>query len=226
MDATTAVGGPAAVLADYQHATSARMPIVIVALALATALLLGLLLRSLLIPAIGVLLNLLAVAATLGLMDRFFTGSHPLLGGPGQLDATALATVFAVMFALSTDYQVFVVTRVREELRRGGDPRAAVATGLARTARVVSGAALSMVVVFLSFGLADVASLRQFGVGLALAVVLDATLIRLVLLPALLVLAGHAGWWPGHRAPARGSAARRRQPQNAVSSRATPIGSS
>ena len=99
------------------------------------------------------------------------------------------------MFALSIDYQVFIVSRVREEWLRSGDAARAVEVGLARTARVVTGAALSMLGVFLAFGLADVSSLRQFGVGLAIAVVIDATLVRLVLLPAALRLAGDWAWW-------------------------------
>ncbi|WP_354697522.1 hypothetical protein DSM112329_03155 [Paraconexibacter sp. AEG42_29] len=197
----TAVGGPAQVLADYQQATSDRLLTIVLVLALATALLLAVVLRSLLVAVLGVALGLLAVGATLGIMDKLFTGSDPILGGPGQLDATALTAVFAVMFALATDYQVFVVTRIREEVVAGRSPRDAVAAGLASTARVVTGAALSMVAVFLAFATADVASLKQFGVGLAVAVALDATLIRLVLLPAVLALCGRAAWWPGMNLP-------------------------
>ena len=97
-----------------------------------------------------------------------------------------MTAIFGVVFALSIDYQVFIVSRVREEWLRSGDAAQAVQVGLARTARVVTGAALSMLGVFLAFGLSDVASLRQFGVGLAIAIVIDATLVRLVLLPAAL----------------------------------------
>jgi RND superfamily putative drug exporter len=118
-----------------------------------------------------------------------------VLGGPGEIDAVALTAIFGVVFALSIDYQVFIVSRVREEWLRCGDEERAVQVGLARTARVVTGAALSMLGVFLAFALADVSSLRQFGVGLALAVVIDATLVRLVLLPAALRLAGRWAWW-------------------------------
>jgi len=99
------------------------------------------------------------------------------------------------VFALSIDYQVFIVSRVREEWLRTGDAAQAVQVGLARTARVVTGAALSMLGVFLAFGLSDIASLRQFGIGLAIAIVIDATLVRLVLLPAALHLAGRWAWW-------------------------------
>ena len=115
-----------------------------------------------------------------------------------------MTAIFGVVFALSIDYQVFIVSRVREEWLRTGDAAQAVQVGLARTARVVTGAALSMLGVFLAFGLADVASLRQFGVGLAIAIIIDATLVRLVLLPAALNAAGHWAWWvPGIRVRGR-----------------------
>ncbi|MCW3039487.1 MAG: hypothetical protein JWM31_1392, partial [Solirubrobacterales bacterium] len=218
----SAVGGPAAMLADYQRATAGRLLTIVLALALATALLLALVLRSVPIAVAGVALNLLAVGATLGILDHLFTGTHPLLGGPGQLDATALTAVFAVMFALSTDYQVFVVTRVREELAAGLSPRAAVAAGISRTARVVTGAALSMVAVFLAFATADVASLQQFGIGLAIAVALDATVIRLVLLPALLALGGRGAWWPGLPAGADGRERGSGRPPGRARARSAP----
>ncbi|MGH2941269.1 MAG: MMPL family transporter, partial [Solirubrobacteraceae bacterium] len=171
------------------------LPLIVLVLTLATALLLAILLRSIVVPAIGVVLNLLAVGATLGLLVLLFQGDAPLLGGPGEIDAVSLTAIFGVVFALSIDYQVFIVSRVREEwLRCGGEARA-VQVGLARTARVVTGAALSMLGVFVAFALADVSSLRQFGVGLAIAVVIDATIVRLVLLPAALRLAGRWAWW-------------------------------
>jgi RND superfamily putative drug exporter len=195
LGADAAVGGPAAVLSDYDAAARQRLPLIVLVLTLVTALLLAALLRSIVVACIGVLLNLLAVGATLGFLALLFQGDAPLLGGPGEIDAVAVTAIFGVVFALSIDYQVFIVSRVREEWLRTGDAAQAVQVGLARTARVVTGAALSMLGVFLAFGLADVASLRQFGVGLAIAIVIDATLVRLVLLPAALHLAGSAAWW-------------------------------
>ena len=195
LGAETAVGGPAAVLSDYDAASRGRLPLIVLMLTLVTALLLAVLLRSVVVAGIGVVLNLLAVGATLGLLRLLFQGDAPLLGGPGEIDAVAVTAIFGVVFALSIDYQVFIVSRVREEWLRTGDAAAAVQVGLARTARVVTGAALSMLGVFFAFGLADVASLRQFGVGLAIAVIIDATLVRLVLLPAALHLAGDWAWW-------------------------------
>ena len=195
LGADAAVGGPAATLSDYDAAASQRLPLIVLVLTLVTALLLAALLRSIVVACIGVALNLLAVGATLGLLALLFQGDAPLLGGPGEIDAVAVTAIFGVVFALSIDYQVFIVSRVREEWLRTGDAAEAVQVGLSRTARVVTGAALSMLGVFLAFGLADVASLRQFGVGLAIAIVIDATLVRLVLLPAALHLAGNWAWW-------------------------------
>ena len=195
LGAETAVGGPAAGLSDFDAAASGRLPLIVLMLTLATALLVAILLRSIVVASIGVVLNLLAVGATLGLLRLLFQGDTPLLGGPGEIDAVAVTAIFGVVFALSIDYQVFILSRVREEWLRTGDAAEAVRVGMARTARVVTGAALSMLGVFLAFGLADVASLRQFGVGLAIAIIIDATLVRLVLLPAALHVAGGRAWW-------------------------------
>ena len=198
LGAHTAVGGPAAALADYDAAANDRLPIIVIVLTLVTALLLGILLRSIVVPIVGVVLNLLAVGATLGLLALLFQGDAPLLGGPGTIDAVAVTAIFGVVFALSIDYQVFILSRVREEWLRCGSEERALDVGLARTARVVTGAALSMLGVFVAFGLADVASVRQFGVGLAIAVIIDATLVRLVLMPAALYVAGEWTWYaPG-----------------------------
>jgi RND superfamily putative drug exporter len=198
LDATSAVGGPAATISDYNAVAASRLPIIVIVLTLVTALLLGFLLRSIVVPIVCVVLNLLAVGATLGLLALLFQGNAPLLGGPGEIDAIAVTAIFGVVFALSMDYQVFILSRVREEWLRSGDEERALEVGMTRTARVVTGAALSMLGVFVAFALADVASLRQFGVGLAIAVIIDATLIRLVLLPAALRFAGDYAWYvPG-----------------------------
>ncbi len=195
LQADTAVGGPAAMLSDYDAVAAKRLPLIVLILTVVTALLLGFLLRSVVVPIIGVVLNLLAVGATLGLLALLFQGDNPLLGGPGQIDAVAVTAIFGVVFALSIDYQVFILSRVREEWLRDGDEERALRVGLTRTARVVTGAALSMIGVFIAFGLADIASLRQFGVGLAIAVIIDATLVRLVMLPAALLFAGEWTWY-------------------------------
>lgn len=198
LGADSAVGGPAATVSDYDAVAATRLPLIVLVLTIFTALLLGVLLRSIVVPIIGVVVNLLAVGATLGLLSLLFQGHAPLLGGPGVIDAVAVTAIFGVVFALSMDYQVFILSRVREEWQRSGDEEAALRIGMTRTARVVTGAALSMLGVFVAFALADVSSLRQFGVGLAIAIVIDATLVRLVLLPAALRFAGDYAWYvPG-----------------------------
>jgi len=198
LGAESAVGGPAATLLDYQSIAAERLPLIVIILTLITALLLGLLLRSIVVPIIGVVLNLLAVGATLGLLALLFQGDNPLLGGPGVIDAVAVTAIFGVVFALSIDYQVFILSRVREEWLRCGNEERALHVGMSRTARVVTGAALSMLGVFVAFAFADVASLRQFGVGLAIAIIIDATLVRLVMLPAALYFAGEWTWFRGY----------------------------
>lgn len=197
-----AIGGPAALLIDYERAADERFPLIVLVLALATTLLLAVLLRSLVVPVIGVLLTLLTVAATLGAMALLFGGG---------LDATTVIAVFAVMFALSIDYQVFILGRIREEFDRRRDPEEAITAGLASTAHVVTGAAVSMLAVFLAFATADVPGLRQFGLGLAIAVALDATVVRLVVLPAALKLAGRFAWGapPDERSSEDGGGERR-----------------
>jgi RND superfamily putative drug exporter len=128
-------------------------------------------------------------------MKLLFQGAHPLLGGPGSIDVTTAAGVFTILFALSLDYQVFLLTRMREGFLRSGQADAAIEHGIAHTARVVTGAAVIMAAVFLSFGASEFAIPRQLGVGLAIAVLLDALLLRLFMLPAAMHLLGRRGWW-------------------------------
>jgi RND superfamily putative drug exporter len=193
--AQVAVGGPAAALRDYAGAASGRMPLLIGALLLVSFLLLVPVFRSLLAPLVGVLLNLVTVGAAFGILS-FLTGGHnPLIGGPGYVDALSVSAMFTAVFGLSIDYQVFLLMRMREGWLRTGNVRDGVDYGIARTARVVVGAAAIMAGVFLAFASADVATIRQLGVGLAIAVVIDATIVRLVLLPAALRLGGRFTWW-------------------------------
>jgi len=103
--------------------------------------------------------------------------------------------LFTILFGLSMDYEVFVLARIRDAWRRGSDTKHAVERGIAETAGVVTSAALIMISIFVAFGLTRLAATRQFGLGLAFAVALDATLLRVVLVPALVVLAGRANWW-------------------------------
>ena len=189
-----AVGGPAATLQDFEAAASGRLGLLIAALVLVTYLVLVPVLRSLVLPLIAVALNVLTVAAAFGVLTLGFDGAAPL-GGPGKVDAMMVLAIFAIVFGLSIDYEVFLLTRIREGYERHGSTRAAIEYGLRRTGGIITGAALIMSGVFVAFALSDIANMRELGVGLTVAVLLDATLVRLVLLPAAIRLAGDASWW-------------------------------
>jgi RND superfamily putative drug exporter len=155
--------------------------------------------RSLLIPLKAVVMNLLATGAAFGLTAWVFQQGHL----EGLLDFTSVGfvqvylpiMVFAFLFGLSMDYEVFLIRRMQEEWLATQDNDTAVAVGLARTARPIMAAALIMAAVFGCFLVADVLELKEFGLALAAAVVLDATLVRLVLVPAIMKVAGPANWW-------------------------------
>lgn len=188
------LGGPATVLQDFDSETFGRFWLLVVGLAVVTYLVLVAVLRSLLLPLLAVVLNLLTVAAAFGVLVLLFQGDAPL-GGPGFLDAIMAAGIFSVVFGLSIDYEVFLLTRMREGRELTGTTDGAIAYGLQHTASVVTGAALIMTGVFVAFALADIASMRQLGIGMTVAVLLDATVVRLVLLPAAIRLCGGAAWW-------------------------------
>lgn len=189
------LGGPAAQLRDYSTAAGGRMPLLIAVLMFATFLLLALVFRSLFAALVGVLLNLLSVGAAFGALSLLSRGSHPLIGGPGYVDALSVSAMFAAIFTLSIDYQVFLLMRIREGWLRTGSVVDGIDYGIARTARVVAGAAAVMVGVFFAFATSDVATVRQLGVGLAIAIGIDATVVRLILLPCALRVGGRFTWW-------------------------------
>jgi RND superfamily putative drug exporter len=192
-----AVGGPATLLQDFQSESEGRLWWLVLALAASTYFVLIPVLRSLLLPLLAVLLNLATVFAALGVLTLGFQGSAPL-GGPGEVDAIMVLAIFGVVFGLSIDYEVFLLARMREGYLRTGTTAAAVEYGLRHTAGVITGGALIMTGVFAAFAISDVANMRQLGVGLTVAVLLDATVVRLILLPAIIRMAGNACWWlPG-----------------------------
>ncbi|WP_082777905.1 MMPL family transporter [Tsukamurella pseudospumae] len=212
LDALRAVPAPGATLfagaaqADRDAVDSilGAAPRVLGAIAVTTLILLFLLTGSVLLPLKALVLNVLSLSATFGAMVWIFQEGH--LGGlgttvTGHLIADMPVLMFCIAFGLSMDYEVFLLSRIREEWRAapGRDREAndeAVARGIASTARVVTAAALLMAVVFAAIGLSEVSFMRMLGVGLAIAVLLDATLVRLVLLPAFMRIAGTANWWP------------------------------
>ena len=155
--------------------------------------------RSILVPLKAVLLNLLSIAAALGATVAVFTWGwlRQVVGfsEPVPLETVAPMLMFAIVFGLSMDYEVFLLSRVREEWRLGGDSRGSVVRGLTSTARVITAAAAIMVLVFATVLLGGDIAVKQFGLGLATAVLLDATVVRMVLVPALMELLGQANWW-------------------------------
>jgi RND superfamily putative drug exporter len=192
--APVAVGGPAATLEDFDLQLRRAYIPYILALSLVSYLVLVPILRSLVLPAIAVGLNLLTVAAAFGVLVAAFGGSAPL-GGAGFIDDLMVAAIFNVVFALSIDYEVFLLARMREGYDRFGDTDAAIRYALEHTAGVITGAAAIMTAVFFAFALSPVINMRQLGLGLTVAVVLDATVVRLILLPACVRIAGHWSWW-------------------------------
>jgi RND superfamily putative drug exporter len=189
------VGGTAPELTDFERVNRTRVPLIILAICLVTYLALIPILRSVVLPAIAVGLNLLTVAAAFGILTLLFVGDNPPMGGAGKLDVVTVTGIFVVTFALSIDYQVFLLTRMREEYVRTQSHTAAVEFGISKTARVVTGAATIMVSVFVAFALSSFSLIQQLGVGLASAVLIDATIVRLGLLPSIMKMAGDRTWW-------------------------------
>jgi putative drug exporter of the RND superfamily len=192
---TGLTGGPAQ-LTDYNHITRTRVPLVIAAMTLVTFLALVAILRALILALIAVVLNLMTVGVAFGVLVLLFhvPAGWPL-GGRDYVDAIGAAAIFGIVFGLSVDYAVFLLARMRESYEASGDHRQAVSFGLERTATVITGAAAIMMAVFISFAAAKISTVSQLGVGLAVAVALDATVVRILLLPALMLLIGERVWW-------------------------------
>jgi putative drug exporter of the RND superfamily len=188
-----AVGEGAESLLDYRDATLARLPWLVVALTLVAMAMLTLVLRALLLAVVAVALNLVTIAAAFGALELLLRAGF--FEGPRAIDAASAAGVFAIMFVLAIDYEVFLLTRMREGWVAHRDHERALAEGVRRTAGVITGAAVIMSAVFLAFAASGLASLSQFGAGLTVAVLLDATVVRLVLLPALMRALGPRVWW-------------------------------
>jgi RND superfamily putative drug exporter len=193
---TTGVTGGAAELVDYSGVISGRIPIVIAVITIATFLILVAVLRAVPLAALAVLLNLATVAVAFGVLTLLFDVPEGWpLGGHTYVDAIGSAGIFGIVFGLSIDYAVFLLMRMREHYENGAPNEAAIVFGLDRTARVITGAAAIMAAVFIAFAAAPIATVSQLGVGLTVAVLLDATVVRIVLLPALMLLLGERVWW-------------------------------
>jgi len=192
----TAVGGPAGNLQDFTSATNDRLPLVIVALAIAVALVLAVALRAIALPIAAVLALLLTAAATFGAMQLLFGGKHPPLGGSGYLDPMSIIGIFTAVFGISLVYLVLLLARAREEIVKGANVDGALDVALRRTAAASTGTGILMIGALIPFMTTELLTVRTFGVGIAIAVALDAFLVRPVLLPAAVEVMGRWSWWP------------------------------
>ena len=196
------VGGQSAAQVDSKSVVYDRLPWAIGLVAVTTLVVLFLLFGSVLVPIKALVLNFLSLTATFGAMVWIFQDGN----GSGLLDFTATGDIavampilmFCIAFGLSMDYEVFLLSRIKEEHDRGSDTVTSVAVGLERTGRIVTAAAVLIAVVFLAFATGQVSFMKMFGIGLTVAVLVDAFLIRSTLVPAFMRLAGDANWWaPG-----------------------------
>jgi RND superfamily putative drug exporter len=193
------IGGFTAGSIDFSSYLGDRLPLLIGAVLVLSFLLLMLVFRSVLVPLKAVIMNLLSVGAAYGVVVAIFQWGWAKdlfgIGKAGPVEAWAPMMLFAIVFGLSMDYEVFLLSRMREEFVRTGDNHIAVADGLAATARVITAAALIMVCVFGAFVLGNDRQLKLFGLGMAVAVLVDATIVRMILVPATMELLGSRNWW-------------------------------
>lgn len=194
------VGGRLARSLDAESAVMQRLPLALGAIGLSTFALLALAFRSVVAPLKAVVVNLLSLTAAFGAVVWVFQQGH--LAGPldftatGRTDLTTPILLFCVAFGLSIDYEVILLSAIRERWLCHGDDRRAVVEGLGSSARIISASALLLIVVFGTFATSGITMVKLFGVGLAIAIFVDATLVRFALVPALMSLAGAANWWP------------------------------
>ena len=196
LPAGSLVGGDTAAQIDFDHAITSSLWKVIVWILAATFLLLVVMLRAIPLAISAIVANLLSVGASLGVLSAAMTWGT---GGTGYVDTVVIPIVIAVVFGLSMDYEVFLLSRIHERHAAGASTRDAVLEGIAASGRTITGAALVMVAVFACFAATGVPVIREIGLGAGVAIAVDATLVRLVLVPALIVLMGDRAWW----APAR-----------------------
>ena len=187
---------------DFTDFILARIPLAVLYVMVVTYLVLFLLTGSVVLPLKAVIMNILSIGASFGALVWIFQQGHlsSLLNfTAAPLDPSVPVLLFCIVFGLSMDYEVLLISRIQEEYRRTKDTTRAVADGLERSGRLITGAAAIMVAVFLAFGLADVVLIKSIGLGLAIAVALDATLVRALIVPAVMRLLGQANWWAPQR---------------------------
>jgi len=198
--AGTLVGGVAADYTDSQDGIAQTLPWALGWIALSVLILIFIFTGSIILPIKAVVLNMLSLAATMGALTWVFIDGHLqwLVGSftlTGALDTSIVILISVVVFGLSMDYELFLLSRIREEHMAGKTNIESVATGLQRSARIITAAALLLAVVFAAFITSGVTSIKSMGFGVALAVILDATIVRALLVPALMRLFGERNWW-------------------------------
>ncbi len=199
---TVYVGGDTAIFVDFARVLAHKLPLFIGLVVVLSFLLLAMVFRSLIIPLTAAVMNLLSIGAAFGVLVAVFQwgwlGSVFQIGSPGPIAAFLPVMLFAILFGLSMDYEVFLITRIREEYLKTGDNAKAVRQGLAATGKTITAAALIMILVFGSFILGGELVIKQFGLGLAAGILMDAILIRMAIVPSLMFIIGKANWWfPG-----------------------------
>lgn len=183
---------------DFTDFITQHIPLAVVYVMVVTYLVLFFLTGSVVLPLKAVIMNVISIGASFGALVWIFQQGHlsSLLNfTPAPLDPSVPVLLFCIVFGLSMDYEVILISRIQEEYRRTGDTTRAVADGLERSGRLITGAAAIMIAVFLAFGLADVVLIKSIGLGLAIAVAIDATLVRALIVPAVMRLLGGANWW-------------------------------
>lgn len=200
LDSRAIVGGGAADFTDSQNGIAEQLPMVLLWIAIATFAILFLFTGSILLPFKAVVLNVLSLGATMGLLTwmfqngnlQFLTGEYTVTN---TMDTSSMVLIAIVTFGLSMDYELFLLSRIKEEHDRGSDTEDAVALGLQRSGRIISAAAILLAVVFAAFVTASVTNMKLLGFGIAFAILLDATIVRGLLVPALMRIAGKWNWW-------------------------------
>ena len=196
---TVYVGGSTAIFVDFANILGQKLPLFIGLVVLLSFVLLAVVFRSFVIPLTAAVMNLLSIGAAFGMLVAVF--QHGTLGGlfgvnrPGPVEAFLPVMMFAILFGLSMDYEVFLVSRIHEEWLMSGDNRTAVRKGLAATGKTITAAALIMILVFGSFILGGERVIKEFGLGLAAGILVDAVIIRMAVVPAAMFLLGRSNWW-------------------------------
>ncbi|MGB2038533.1 MAG: MMPL family transporter, partial [Candidatus Poseidoniaceae archaeon] len=183
---------------DVQDAIVENLPIALAFIFISTVVLIFIQVRSVIIPIKAIIMNILSISATFGMLVFVFQWGYgeSLLNFTAQpIETTNPVIIFCIVFGLSMDYEVLMLSRIHEEWEVTGDNTQAVANGLQKTGRLITGAAAIMVVVFMAFGLSSVVILKQIGLGLALAIFLDATIVRALVVPSTMRLMGKWNWW-------------------------------